>query len=128
MDANTITQGQAQVQDNGTSTNGDGTADDTAPATLYPDKAAAEAARPTDAPKSLKPYEVSKNGTVVGWMLGRGYDPCLAQLARRDGYTVSTGIKQAPVTKEAVASKLAEFTDAELAALGLTRKPQRGKK
>jgi hypothetical protein len=61
-------------------------------------------------------------------MLGRGYDPCLAALARRDGYTVSTGSKTAPVTKEAVAAKLAEFTDEDLAALGLSRKPHRGGK
>jgi hypothetical protein len=32
----------------------------------------------------------------------------------------------APVTKEAVAAKLTSFTDDELAALGLSRKPQRG--
>ena len=63
---------------------------------------------------------------MVGFMLGRGYDPCLAALARRDGYSVSSG--HAPVTKEAVAAKLATFTDDELAAMGLSRKSAKGGK
>src|SRR5262245_29912989 len=88
---------------------------------LYATKAECEAAKPSDAPKSLKAFEVAKDGAVVGWMLGRGYDPCLAALARRDGYSVSTGNTK-EVTKEAVAAKLAEFTDEELKALGLQRK------
>ena len=100
---------------------------DTTPAKLYATKAEAEAAKPSDAPKSVRVFEVSKSGAAVGFMLGRGYDPCLAVLARKDGYTVSTG-HSAPVTKEAVAAKLAEFTDDELTALGLTRKPQKGGK
>ena len=98
------------------------------PAKLYATKDEAEAAKPADAPKSLKVFEVSKGGVMVGFMLGRGYDPCLAALARKDGYTVSLGSKSQPVTKETVAAKLAEFTDDDLAALGLSRKPQRGKK
>jgi hypothetical protein len=104
---------QAQVQANGA------TAD--TPAKLYATKAEAEAAKPSDAPKSLKPMEVSKAGTVVGWVLGRGYDHALAQTARINGYTVSTG-NTPPVTKEAVAARLSEFSDDELAAMGLTRK------
>jgi hypothetical protein len=93
-------------------------------AKLYATRDEALAAKPADAPKSLKVFEVAKAGAVVGFMLGRGYDPCLAALARKDGYTVSLG-KSAPVTKEAVAAKLAEFTDDELAAMGLSRKPQK---
>jgi hypothetical protein len=121
---NTTTQDQGTVQ----ATDNGAPATDTTPAKLWATKAEAEANKPADAPKGMRPFEVSKAGVVVGWVNGRGYDHCLAQLARLDGYTVSTGVKQAPVTKEAVAAKLATFTDAELAAMGLTRKPQRGKK
>ena len=111
------------TQDQAVETNG--AAADTTPAKLYPTKAECEAAKPADAPKSLKAFEVTKDGIVQGWMLGRGYDPCLAALARKDGYTVSLG-NSAPVTKEAVAAKLVEFSDEELAAMGLSRK--KGKK
>src|SRR5262249_38648216 len=83
--------------------------DDTTPVKIYATKDEAEKAKPSDAPKSLRAYEVSKAGAVVGWVLGRGYDHALATVARIDGYTVSTGVKQAPVTKEAVAAKLADF-------------------
>jgi hypothetical protein len=67
---------------------------------------------------------VSKAGAVVGWVNGRGYDHCLAQLARIDGYTVWLGAQFAKIaaTKEAVAAKLATFTDVELAAVRLSRK------
>jgi hypothetical protein len=61
-------------------------------------------------------------------VLARGYDHGLALVARIDGYSLSTGKATAPVTREAVAAKLAEFTDEELAAMGLTRKPQKGGK
>lgn len=98
-----------------------------AQAKMYATRGEADAAKPADAPKSLKVFEVSKAGAMVGFMLGRGYDPCLAALARRDGYLVSTG-NSAPVTKETVAAKLAEFSDDELAAIGLSRKPQKGAK
>src|SRR5260370_10030347 len=101
-------------------------ATDATPVKLYTSKADAEAARPADAPKSLKPFEVTKNGTAVGWVLARGYDHGLATVARIDGYTVSLGGKTAPVTKEAGAAQLATFTDDELAAMGLSRK--KGKK
>jgi hypothetical protein len=115
---------QGQNQNGSASANSDG--GDATPAKVYATKAEAEAAKPTDAPKSLKPFEVFKAGVSVGWVLARGYDHGLATLARIDGYSLSTGTKTAPVTKEAVAAKLAEFTDAELAAMGLSRKPQRG--
>jgi hypothetical protein len=96
--------------------------------TIFATKDEAQAAIPKDAAKGTRPYEVSKGGVVLGWMNTPGYAPGLAALAKRDGYALSTGGKTAPVTKEAVASKLAEFTDAELAALGLSRKPQKGGK
>ncbi len=99
-------------------------ATDATPAKLYASKAEAEANKPADAPKGMRPFEVSKAGAVVGWINGRGYDHCLAQLARLDGYTVSTGKAAVPVTKETIASRLAEFSDEELAAMGL--EPQAG--
>jgi hypothetical protein len=97
-----------------------------APAKLHATKAECEAAKPADAPKGMRPFEVSKGGVVLGWINARGYDHGLAMLARRDGYTVGTGVKQAPVTKEAILSKLGELSDDELAALGLSLK--KGKK
>src|SRR4051794_34042919 len=102
------------TQDQGTQGQDQGSAGgETAPAKLYAMKAEAEAAKPTDAPKSLKPFEVCKAGVSVGWVLARGYDHGLATVARIDGYTVSTGGTTAPVTKEVVAAKLATFSDDE---------------
>jgi hypothetical protein len=125
MSDSTNTQG---TQDQGTQPQGQdtGTNGDTAPAKVYATKAEVEAARPADSPKSLKPFKVFKAGVSVGWVLARGYDHGLATLARIDGYSLSTGTRTAPVTKEAVAAKLATFTDDELAAMGLSRKPQKG--
>jgi hypothetical protein len=112
---NTTTSEQGTVETNGEATE--------ATFKLYATKAECEANKPTgDAPKSLKPFEVSKGGAVVGWLWARGYDNAVALVARRDGYTSSLGAKAAPVTKEAVAAKLATFTDEELAAMGLSRK------
>jgi hypothetical protein len=62
----------------------------------------------------------------VGFIWARGYDNALAGVARHEGFAASLGGKTAPVTKEAVAAKLATFSDEELAALGLSRK--KGKK
>jgi hypothetical protein len=116
------------TQDQGTQGQATDQATDSTPVKVYASRAEAEAAKPADAPKGMRPFEVSKAGTVVGWINGRGYDHCLAQLARLDGYSVSLGGRTAPVTKETVAAKLAEFSDDELAALGLSRKPQKGGK
>src|SRR5262249_48733071 len=65
---------------------------------------------------------------VVEWVLARGYDHGLAVVAKLEGFAVSMGGKTVPVTKEVVAARLQEFTDDELAAMGLTRKPQKGGK
>jgi hypothetical protein len=113
---------EQNTQDQAVETNGQ--AADT-PAKLYPTKEEALAAKPADAPKSLKAFEVAKDGAVLGFMLGRGYDPCLAALARRDGYSVSMGGKTPVVTVEAAVAKLATLSDEELKALGLQRKKGR---
>lgn len=98
-----------------------------AQAKLYASRSDAEAAKPADASKTLRPFEVSRNGNAVGWVLARGHDHAVSIAARLDGYTASLG-SSAPITKEAVAAKLAAFTDAELAAMGLSRKPAKGAK
>ena len=83
---------------------------------LYATRTECEANKPADAPKSLKVFAVSKSGAAVGFMWGRGYADTLADIARRDGYTVSLGNSK-PVTKEAVAGALAAMTDADRAEL-----------
>jgi hypothetical protein len=87
------------MSDQNTTANGQATdqARDAAPAKLYATKAECEAAKPADAPKSLRVYEVAKSDTVVGFLLGRGYDSCLAALARKEGYTVSVGGRTAEI-------------------------------
>jgi hypothetical protein len=115
------------MADTNTQDQGDQATAQATPAKLYQTKADAEAAKPADAPKSLKPYEVTKAGASAGWVLARGYDHRLATVARIDGYSLSAGNTK-EVSKEAVAAKLATFSDDELAALGLSRKPQKGDK
>jgi hypothetical protein len=61
-------------------------------------------------------------GDTIRWMWAVGSYNALAQTARADGYTSGLAGKETTVTKEAVAAKLATFTDDELAALGLSRK------
>lgn len=97
---------------------------DTLPPKIYPTKADAEAAAAalTDRPKSLKAMELSKNGTVVGWVMCRGYSHGLEQAARIEGYSLSTGVKAAPITKEAAAAKVLEMSDDEFRALVAARK------
>jgi len=115
--------------DQGTNTTatdqGTAQATDATPAKMYATRDECETAKPADATKSLKPFEVLQHGTSKGWVLARGYDNALSIIARLDGYSVSTGTKTQPITKEAVAAKLAEFSDDELKALGLTRKKGR---
>ena len=120
---NTQDQGtQGQVQDQSSA------GEDTTPQKMYATRAECEANKPTDATKNHKVFEVAKAGATVGFIWARGYDNALACTARLEGFTASLGGKTAPVTKEAVAAKLASFTDDELTALGLTRKPQKGGK
>src|SRR5262249_39997370 len=80
------------------------------------------AAKPTEGKKRL--YGVPKGG-VSRWVWANGYSDAVHAVAKADGYTVTTG-NSPPVTKQAVAAKLADFTDDELAALGPRRPPQKG--
>ncbi|HYT89469.1 MAG TPA: hypothetical protein VEL76_12255 [Gemmataceae bacterium] len=102
---------------------------DELPKQMYPTREEALAAVPANPPKNTRAFQITVKGEVKGWILATGYDPAISRAAQvLDGYTVSLGGKVAPVTKEAVAAKLAEFTDEELAAMGLSRKPQKGAK
>jgi hypothetical protein len=61
---------------------------------------------------------------VIGWLLAGGYADAGFQMAKQHGYTFSTTDSAAkPPVPASVAAKLATLTDAELAALGLTRTP-----
>jgi hypothetical protein len=113
-DTNTTAEQGTQVQANG--------ATEDTPAKLYATKAEAETNKPVDAPKSAKPFEVTVNGTVAGWVIARGYDNALALWARTQGATVSTGTNTAPVTKEVVNAKVMEMSDDEFKALVAARK------
>ncbi len=96
---------------------------DELPKQLFATRDEALAAKPANPPKNTRAFEIAIKGEVKGWILAIGYDPAISRAAQLDGYSASTGTKAAPVTKEAVAAKLAAFSDDELEALGLTRKP-----
>src|SRR5262249_2258135 len=87
---------------------------------LYATREDAEKEKPAKAGKNAKVYTGTKGGTVVGDIWANGYGDCNTWTARTEGYSFSTGTT-APITREAVAAKLATFTDAELAAMGLSR-------
>ncbi len=86
----------------------------------------ANAAQPTgEKSEAWRTYEVSKDGAVIGYTWGRGVYDAVCNAAHDAGYTAGVAEPKkggGPVTKEKVASRLAEFTDEELAALGLNRK------
>jgi hypothetical protein len=90
---------------------------------LYATRSECEASKTEDTPKTAKPIEVFVNEVSKGWLYAVNHDLAIAHVARMDGYSASSGQRSAPVTKEAVAAKLADFTDDELQALGLSRKP-----
>jgi hypothetical protein len=115
-DSTNTTGGQAVAQGQGAATGGQAQ-DQGTEVKLYDDRAAAESAKPTEGKKRL--FEVAKDGKSR-WLWANGYDHALATAARADGYSVGTGNTK-EVTKEAVAARLAQFTDDELAAMGLTR-------
>jgi hypothetical protein len=89
---------------------------------LHATKAEADAAKPIGAPKGMRAFECKKAGTVIGWLNGRGYDHCLSQLAKMDGYSVSTGNARAPITKEQAIAKVLGLSDDEFKSLLVQRK------
>jgi hypothetical protein len=114
-----VLNGMAAAPANGTApTDPNAPADDATDAVvlkIFATRSEAEAAKPAKGSKHLKPFEAKRNGTVIGWVLARGYENGLSILARIDGYTVSTGPKQ--IAKDAIADALASMTDADRAAL-----------
>jgi hypothetical protein len=95
---------------------------DELPRKLFATREEAEAAKPANPPKNTKAFQISEGDQVLGWILAIGYDPAISRAAQLAGYSASTG-KTKEVTKDAVAAKLASFSDDELAAMGLSRTP-----
>lgn len=94
---------------------------DATPVKVYATRAECESNKPQDAPKGLRPFEVSKGSTVQGFIWARGYDHGLSLMAKRDGYSLSTG-KTKEVSKEVVTAKVMEMSDDEFKALVAARK------
>lgn len=96
------------------------------PKKLYPTLAEAQAVKP-DSDKQ-RVFQVLKDGQSVGFAWGNGVYDAIITAAKVAGYVAKVAEPKAggPVTKEKVAAKLAEFTEEELASMGLTRK--KGKK
>jgi hypothetical protein len=92
------------------------------PAKLYTTKEEANGAKPNK--PRMKLFGVVQNGQSRGFVCTAGHAGAIVVAARQDGYAASLADKKGagPITKERVAAKLAEFTDEELAAMGLARK------
>lgn len=88
------------------------------PVVIHTDKATAEAAKPTEGKKRL--FSVLHNGTAR-WLWANSNDYAVAAVAKADGYTVS-GANGKEISVDAAVARLSTLTDAELKALGLTRK------
>jgi hypothetical protein len=93
--------------------------------TLFPTLEAAQAAKPES--EKQRVFEVLKDGRVLGYGWGNSVNEALVTAARQDGYTARVAEPKGagPLTKERVAARLSEFTDEELAAMGLSRKKGR---
>ncbi len=91
----------------------------------------ANAAQPTgEKSEAWRTYEVSKDGAVIGYTWGRGVYDAVCNAAHDAGYTagVAETRKGGPITKERVNKVLADYTDEELAALGLKRQKPKAPK
>jgi hypothetical protein len=110
----------------GTANNGSTTtAEGRATKTLFPTLEAAQASKPESDKQRI--FEVLKDGRVLGYGWGNSVNEALVTAARQDGYTARVAEPKGagPLTKERVAARLSEFTDEELAAMGLSRKKGR---
>lgn len=87
---------------------------------LFPTLADAQAVKPGS--DKLRVFEVFKGAASVGFTWGSNVNDAIVTAARADGFAAKAADGKAPVTKERVAERLAEFTDEELAAMGLSRK------
>jgi hypothetical protein len=75
-------------------------------------------------------YVVTDPANEQRFCWAQSVDMALVAAARADGWKANVAEPKAggPITKERIASRLSEFTDEELAAMGLRRAPQKGKK
>lgn len=90
-----------------------------------------EEAQGTPAPEGtkLRIYQIFQDGVSLGFTWGSSPEVAIAGAARIKGFTASVAEPKAAVTKDLIASRLASFSDEELAALGLSRKTEKkGKK
>jgi hypothetical protein len=71
---------------------------------------------------TLKVYQVTLRGVFRGFTTARVYDPCLAALARLDGYSVSVSSRAAVVTKEMAVAAAVDLSDEDFKALLAARK------
>ena len=87
---------------------------------LFPTLDAAQAVKPEGGKQRV--FEVFKGAASLGFTWGSNVNDAIVTAARTEGFAAKAAGGKAPVTKERVAEKLAEFTDEELAAMGLSRK------
>lgn len=87
---------------------------------LFPTLADAQAAKPEGGKQRV--FEVFKGAASLGFTWGSNVNDAIVTAARADGFAAKAAGGKGPVTKERVAERLAEFTDDELAAMGLSRK------
>jgi hypothetical protein len=90
---------------------------------LHATREEANAAKPADAPKRIKLFEVIRNGQSLGFVWTDGHAGAVVIAAREAGYTATLADKKGGgfFSKEMIASRLGAFTDEELAEMGLVR-------
>lgn len=77
----------------------------------------------------LRTYEVSDGGEALGFTWAASPEGAVYNAAKSRGYSARVAEPKAQVTKDVIASRLSQFSDEELEALGLARKaePKKGK-
>jgi hypothetical protein len=97
----------------------------TAPAKpkLYGTRAEADAAKPANAPKRIKLFEVLQHGKSLGFIWTDGHAGAIVVAAREAGYTATLADKKGGgfFTREMLAGRVAALRDEELAEMGLVR-------
>jgi prepilin-type processing-associated H-X9-DG protein len=90
---------------------------------LYATREEANAASPGPDKPRMKLFEVNQHGTSRGFAWADGHAGAIVIAARQDGFAARLADSKGGLfSKERIASRLAEFTDQELAELGLSRK------
>jgi hypothetical protein len=93
---------------------------------VFPTLEDAQAVKP-ESETRLRVFEVLKDGTSLGFAWGGQVNEAIIEAARRDGYTarVAEPMGTGLLTKDRVGARLVDFSDEELAAMGLARKKAR---